>query len=42
MPLWLDPICRLWFWTYREIDVRWLRFKAGINDPLPLPRELPA
>lgn len=42
VPLWLDPVCRLWFWTYREIDVRWLRFKAGINDPLPLPRELPA
>jgi hypothetical protein len=42
VPLWLDPVCRLWFWTYREIDVRWLRFKAGLNDPLPLPRELPA
>ncbi|MFN8614249.1 MAG: hypothetical protein U0931_42350 [Vulcanimicrobiota bacterium] len=44
VPLWLDPLCRLWFWTYRELDVRWLRFRAGINGPpsLPLPRELPA
>ncbi|MBS2038204.1 hypothetical protein JST97_24680 [bacterium] len=44
VPLWLDPLCRLWFWTYREIDVRWLRFRAGMASPqsLPLPRELPA
>ena len=38
VPLWLDPLCRLWFWTYRELDVRLLRIKAGVSRPaLPLP-----
>lgn len=35
VPLWLDPICRLWFWTYRELDVRFLRIKAGVSGPIP-------
>ena len=33
VPLWLDPICRLWFWMYRELDVRWLRLKTGVSRP---------
>ena len=38
VPLWLDPLCRLWFWIYRELDVRLLRIKAMANSPsLPLP-----
>ncbi len=40
VPLWLDPLCRLWFWTYRELDVRWLRLRKGARNPAPLP--LPA
>ncbi len=37
VPLWLDPLCRLWFWTYRELDVRWLRLRAGGRRPASLP-----
>jgi hypothetical protein len=33
VPLWLDPLCRAWFWTYRWIDVRILRWKAGLYKP---------
>ena len=38
VPLWLDPLCRLWFWFYRELDVRWLRMRAGVSRP---PASLP-
>lgn len=33
VPLWLDPLCRLFFWAYRELDVRWLRLRSGGRRP---------
>lgn len=42
VPLWLDPLCRLFFWTYRELDVRWLRLRAGSRRPDPGTPPVPA
>jgi hypothetical protein len=30
LPLWLDPLARLWFWAYREVDVFLLKRRARL------------